>query len=346
MANVSGPTARFDFLDYIKGVLIFLVVYGHVIQFIEYKNSDLFWYNPVYKIIYMFHMPLFMAISGFVSYNSIQKKSFAEIFSNRIRTLIIPIVFFGLFDLIVGFLLGETVGLKQLPILIVKSIIGNLWFLWALFFATVITSFMRKYNLDKPLFFLFALIFFLLLPNPYDTSLYKFTFFYFLIGYGVAQRSIHTHKFFSGNNKFFMVICLVLSVVFFFLWDKKMYVYTSGMKILSMNVLIVLFRYIVGVVVSIAFSLLFLKVYALYGSSQIIQLGKNSIYIYILQDIVFSILKFMQFPKYDSVFFTFFAAPIIALVIVFMSYYIGEFSQRWKLMRIAFGRYNKVVTNK
>ncbi|MGY4327249.1 surface polysaccharide O-acyltransferase-like enzyme [Bradyrhizobium sp. LB7.2] len=56
-------------LDFAKGALIVLVIVGHLIQYVIYRD-DGFWYSPYYKSIYMFHMPLFMAISGYLSSRS------------------------------------------------------------------------------------------------------------------------------------------------------------------------------------------------------------------------------------------------------------------------------------
>ncbi len=43
----------------IKGLLIFLVVFGHLIEL--YKGN----YYQIFVLIYAFHMPLFIFISGF-----------------------------------------------------------------------------------------------------------------------------------------------------------------------------------------------------------------------------------------------------------------------------------------
>ena len=57
-------THRLHYIDNLKGVLILLVVLGHCIQ-----CTDLdFDHNAVFRYIYSFHMPLFMCVSGFVSY--------------------------------------------------------------------------------------------------------------------------------------------------------------------------------------------------------------------------------------------------------------------------------------
>ncbi|MFP3877521.1 acyltransferase family protein, partial [Bacillus paralicheniformis] len=45
----------------IKGLLIFLVVFGHLIEL--YKGN----YYQIFVLIYAFHMPLFIFISGFLA---------------------------------------------------------------------------------------------------------------------------------------------------------------------------------------------------------------------------------------------------------------------------------------
>lgn len=51
--------------DFIKGVLIILVVLGHVIQGLYGIDNPDVWENLLFTIIYTFHMPLFIFISGY-----------------------------------------------------------------------------------------------------------------------------------------------------------------------------------------------------------------------------------------------------------------------------------------
>ena len=70
------------FLDILKGLTMIFVIFGHSIQFGSghvYLENELFYENPVFKIIYSFHMPLFALISGYLFYHSTQKNSFKEI---------------------------------------------------------------------------------------------------------------------------------------------------------------------------------------------------------------------------------------------------------------------------
>ena len=59
----SDKKQRNSYLDIMKGISIFLVLLGHSIQYgskISYVGSRLFFNDPVFKLIYSFHMPLFV----------------------------------------------------------------------------------------------------------------------------------------------------------------------------------------------------------------------------------------------------------------------------------------------
>ena len=58
----SKGSKRIGWLDSLKGFLIILVVFGHVILPIEQMPSQI---SFLYDFIYLFHMPLFVFVSGF-----------------------------------------------------------------------------------------------------------------------------------------------------------------------------------------------------------------------------------------------------------------------------------------
>lgn len=60
---------RIIWIDSLKGWLILIVIFGHAIQYCfscGYETN--YWWN----LIYSFHMPAFMAASGFVNYRPTQ----------------------------------------------------------------------------------------------------------------------------------------------------------------------------------------------------------------------------------------------------------------------------------
>lgn len=78
-------TKRELLFDIIRFYAIVLVVLGHAIQF----NNENYLNNYIFKIIYSFHMPLFMFIAGYVSSNSFNKK-ILDIVKDKFNNLYLP----------------------------------------------------------------------------------------------------------------------------------------------------------------------------------------------------------------------------------------------------------------
>lgn len=55
---------RMSFFDYLKMLAMFMVLWGYAIQHLQTGEvRD----EPMHKLIYSFHLPLFMTIAGFFS---------------------------------------------------------------------------------------------------------------------------------------------------------------------------------------------------------------------------------------------------------------------------------------
>ena len=78
-------------INFIRGIAIFLMLWGHVLQFGNGNQIDYF-ENVVYKIIYSFHMPLFMLISGYLFYYSEKKRKMDELIEYKAKSLLYPIL--------------------------------------------------------------------------------------------------------------------------------------------------------------------------------------------------------------------------------------------------------------
>ena len=74
-------------LDNIKGLLIFLVVFGHSMEMYKDKFPLA---KALYIFIYMFHMPVFVFVSGYFS------KNVAKARENAVSSLLIPFIIFNI----------------------------------------------------------------------------------------------------------------------------------------------------------------------------------------------------------------------------------------------------------
>lgn len=85
--------------DNARAVLIFLVVLGHLLAD---RKSDATYMKDIYYIIYMFHMPAFMFITGYFSKNVEKGRD------NAVKSFLIPyLVFNTLFELMDLYMLGQ-----------------------------------------------------------------------------------------------------------------------------------------------------------------------------------------------------------------------------------------------
>jgi fucose 4-O-acetylase-like acetyltransferase len=71
MDRSNSGSKRIEYIDRLKGFAIVLVVLGHVTDGYFFGrfdpgSDDIFW--TICNIIYSFHMPAFMAVSGYVAY--------------------------------------------------------------------------------------------------------------------------------------------------------------------------------------------------------------------------------------------------------------------------------------
>lgn len=91
---MPNQKTRLPYWDNVKGILILLVVLGHMLQLLP-GGSD----SAVYKLIYLFHMPLFVFCSGFMGSYAPRK---------ILKSLVVPYI---VLQLLCCVLTGQTVQL-------------------------------------------------------------------------------------------------------------------------------------------------------------------------------------------------------------------------------------------
>lgn len=148
-------------IDVTKGYAILLVVLGHAVQY----NTPQFAHVFLFKYIYSIHMPLFMYVSGWVSYSG--KPYTIHKLYNRVAQLIIPFLVWAFIKLLVDVFIYQkyaSIGLQGFAQYIYNTCKypdSGLWFLWVLFLCNVVLYLSqlitRQYVLLGLLFFLFLL---------------------------------------------------------------------------------------------------------------------------------------------------------------------------------------------
>ncbi|MBT4504487.1 MAG: acyltransferase family protein [Gemmatimonadetes bacterium] len=91
--TIKGRSPRIEWLDAARGYAIFLVFYGHLMQNIGSPENGASAFQE--KLIYAFHMPLFVLISGFLAKTVFPPlRSFLK---KQALTRLLPVLFFSAF---------------------------------------------------------------------------------------------------------------------------------------------------------------------------------------------------------------------------------------------------------
>lgn len=141
---------RIPWIDFAKGIAIYLVVLGHIIQYIFPENALLF------KIIYSFHMPLFFVLSGF-TFTKNTEQSYSAFVKNKIKSLGMPYLLFlliSIFELSIKAISRQELFWKwdsffNTILLTNESIFSQLWFFPTLFAAECILFFIMKHTSNR-----------------------------------------------------------------------------------------------------------------------------------------------------------------------------------------------------
>lgn len=127
--------ARDAYYDNAKFLLIFLVVFGHLIQSYIYDNKLIF---SLYNTIYLFHMPAFILISGYFAKGYHKKGYLLKI----AKKLIGPyLIFQGIYSFYY-FFINENEGIELDPL----NPQWSLWFLISLFCWNVMLFLFTKWK--------------------------------------------------------------------------------------------------------------------------------------------------------------------------------------------------------
>lgn len=288
LREVSANPARDPFLDFAKGVLILLVTWGHAIQYITYWNTD-FWEDPVFKCLYMFHMPLFMGISGYLSYGGIQRKPFRLLIPEKFRAYMLPVLVWAVIGECLRCIIFKDSLFIELPLRVLRAAPNGLWFLWCLFACIVFIALVRCIRYRFGLITCITALLIILTPEKSSLYFLKFMLPYFLAGYWIADRRWLLLR---KQTLVALFICsFLMSVTCFLYWHEDSYIYSTKMVLTRANLPNIGLRYLAGLCASIV-TLIVLNVFYTktpdFLRKAFARLGRDSLYIYILQIFAFT----------------------------------------------------------
>lgn len=191
-------------MDNIRFIAMFCVILGHLLELLFNEKSI----NFIYRVIYSFHMPLFIFLSGY----------FAKF--NRIKilySLTFPyIVFQTLYLIFDNLLIKNNNGFS----IQYTTPYFHLWYLLALTFYYLLIPFFNVSNKKRIGIIIAAFVLSLVVGFEstigYYFSLSRFMVFlpYFLCGYYSSKSNWLTQKLNSIGSSHILRLCVILGIIF------------------------------------------------------------------------------------------------------------------------------------
>lgn len=214
---------RIKWIDFAKGFGIICVIMAHIGTF----GSE---------IIFLFQMPYFFMLSGYMFSNSKLNESLFSFVKNSAKRLIWPYFVFGMigfifWGIVEGFSLEfafvHFTSLTYANIIFENDYVGAIWFLSALFSTQilffVIEKFLKYDYLIVPIITIIGLMFngedCILLPLHFEVGCVAIGFYY--IGYIIKEKFlINAYK---NNRKSIMAVYLLVGGVIIGLYNQGIY---------------------------------------------------------------------------------------------------------------------------
>lgn len=179
------------FWNITRGVAVFLMLWGHCLQYCALDSFSPL-ENPVFLVIYSFHMPFFAFISGYLFFTSFEKRDLKTLLIHKTRAMLWPIVavtiLSNLFMLIPSMILSPGQKLYVFNGGLLRYYDEMVWFLWTILACSValgIACKLGKNLIQRGIYLMLGCILVALFPNM-DQNLFLYPF--FLIGFFCSKH--------------------------------------------------------------------------------------------------------------------------------------------------------------
>lgn len=312
-------------MDLLKLFAIFLVIYGHCLQHLVSITPI---EQPMFRFLHSFHMPLFMAVSGFFAM-SLQKLSLKEFFVKKGRQLLVPAIGCCFLAAVILLALGENVEREYY--------IYGIWFLKSLFLCSLLYYVATRFKRFRMVAFLVSLLLSQIIPYFNLPTMYP----PFLLGAVIREF----WPWFKKNSGWLMTLSGGVFVIMLLYLDGGDFVSVPTMKAikgalkgdfsdLTSLASIRYFRIAIGFAGILFFILLFETITGkLSGKDWIDGLGKygqRTLGVYVIQTFVLEIglRKVLNFDDINYEIFAFIIAPALSMIVLVVTLWLVSICEK------------------
>lgn len=296
-------------IDMLKTFAIILMIVGHCVVYGSGADNPLGKRHILHHYIYSFHMPLFALVSGYLFYFSVKKRTMKEMFKTRVEGIIIPLIawqFFMNVYRIVFYAIrdGEWDFLRLIRGY--SYLYGNMWFLWAMLFCSLMVMLLHYCFKDNIFAYLIVLLL-TFLPYKQEIIRWMWLFPYFSCAFFFAKykdTAFVKRVYNKVNSSLVFILLFIAHVLMVYFWKMDYYIYTYGYErsfLVSPNILYTIFcafyRFTAGVIGTVFYALLFKKLKKFLENRSFILKYTGLVSKYTLGIYVFSVYFLNEFIK-------------------------------------------------
>lgn len=314
---------RLIWADNLKGILMILVVLGHAIQYSLVGGECES--NRLWNYIYSFHMPAFMAVSGWLSYRVGGGKNRLSIIYRRFLQLLVP---YFAWEIIYRMINGNLTG-ESLFIILTHP---YFWFLWVLFFIIVTFQFgdwLSEKIKVKQVFVMICLAFlYTIIMVVCEIRILGFQFIAYYFLFYVVGYYIHKYPKLVVHN--IGILTLLVFIWAFLAWFWNMHELPPFMSILPLpgSMLQYAYRFLTGLVAVYVLLCIAPNIMNMACPKMLVELGQISLGIYVVHLLIIPHITKVLGNSIDNVDIVIVTSFIIAFV---LSWLIVKLIQKWEL---------------
>lgn len=321
---------RIRSFDFVKFIAIFTVIWGHMIQ---YLLPGVCYENKIYQIIYSFHMPLFMIVTGYFSLSSL-KRSFINLLNGKFNQLILP---------------GITATTIHCVLMkysdwgggVLERIAFDLWYLKVTFLCYIVFYVGNYFKKYKIFFYIISIIL------SQTVFVYQFNLMFPCFMFGVLLKN--NWNFVIAKSKYQIIITGTLFLVLLIPWDESFWIIPSGgtyplhsLESLSIFYGQFYYRMLIGIAGSMFFILVADLLCKIYRDNKWIShfsaIGTETLAIYLFQYIIIETLlwRWLKSDNYNVVFFSMILAPMLSMAILYFCIFTVKMVRKSKVSAFLF----------
>jgi fucose 4-O-acetylase-like acetyltransferase len=314
---------RNNLIDYLRGLAIFLVIWGHSIQFLSTTSFNAL-ADTVFIVIYSWHMPCFIGMAGWLFFPSQKNKSFGSIVSSKTKQILVPLMIWSGIRLLADG--SESMEHGNFSFLTAGKYLSfvttALWFLWSAYLCSLINAVISKFTSDKPWIYALATLLILLLPNTQSFYMVKYMVPYFFAGYLYNKYGAYLRHFVEPA----FYVSMLMFPLLLLKWNSYAYIYISGPAFDLLGppsgVAIIIYRYALGFFGSIIFFVIAEKYLFPFAQKGINKLGQQTLGIYIIGGfIAIYLLRRLHVSAEPIWLYDYVITPLVSVGVTAVSYW-------------------------